>query len=639
MILLFASALLSLGVMAQTVVYSPTTTLLTSNELNQKTEATLIAIKNLSSTNHYYFVGNTGATPYSKADFSNEAVFAWTPVQEGVAGSYYLKKLDGTYMQQSSSKDFGTVANAAVFSTTNPTSKGSGATYFNGDGDSQNYINGSDDAHLVRFVTNGKWINVQNGNSGTPTYNTGAGGWTIHYVYTVEGNESEGGEPTEPEPDPAAVHTFSADKVYYIQWKNTGANYITENRDKSLVVADKKNSKYQFWRLLPVAGKSHCYTIQNVVTGNYLGSCNMNPSSSSRVSTSATPMEYYIGATAGSGEIAGCHYFSSTDCTSYSDEAAGPRALNKDGASSYVITWQAGTSRTGSYWKIVETTDTYVAPEPPAHTTQTKNLTVYFRPCGMVGNTYLTAAMIDGVDPVVYAATVKPDAFYVPYSKDHGAVMSGSTFNVSITLNSNTDADLKANVYFDWNADGEFETTSPIVINGTAGSVSITVPDDAVSGDTRMRIRLNSNGLDRADDDVEGFVYDIPFAVVDAGRKVFVDVNGANRGTVTLSASAESYAVGTQLTATATPKGNATFDSWREGGVVVSREAVYTFSVANRNMTLKAYFTPNTEPTDIKKSEKTLEQESAVIYDLMGRCVEPSAKGIYIKGRKKIVVK
>lgn len=154
-----------------------------------------------------------------------------------------------------------------------------------------------------------------------------------------------------------------------------------------------------------------------------------------------------------------------------------------------------------------------------------------------------------------------------------------------------------------------------------------------------MRIRLNSNGLDRADDDVEGFVYDIPFAVVGAERKVFVDVNGANRGTATLSASAESYAVGTQLTATATPKGNATFDSWREGGVVVSREAVYTFAVANRNMTLKAYFTPNTEPTDIKKSEKTLEQESAVIYDLMGRRVEHSAKGICIKGRKKIVVK
>ena len=410
----------------------------------------------------------------------------------------------------------------------------------------------------------------------------------------------------EPEPEPEeVVHTFSADKVYYIQWKNTGANYITENRDKSIVVADKKNSKYQFWRLIPVEGKSHTYYIKNEVTGNYIGSCNKSTGSSSRVSTSADAQEYYIGATAGSGNIAGCHYFSSTDCENYSNELAGPRALNKDGASSNIIVWTAGLQdgsttnyNEGSYWKIVETTDVYQAPEPPAHTTQTKNLVVYFRPCGMVGNTYLTAATIDGVDPVAYTATAAPSSFYVPYSKDHGAVMRGSTFNVSITLNSNSDADLKANAYFDWNADGEFETVVPIslVARTTTATAEVTVPEDAVSGDTRMRIRLNSNGLDRADDDVEGFVYDIPFAVVGGERKVLVDVNDTHSGTATLSSTGEAYAVGAQLTATATPKGNAEFDSWREGGVVVSREAAYTFAVANRNMTLKAYFTENTEP-------------------------------------------
>ena len=455
------------------------------------------------------------------------------------------------------------------------------------------------------------------------------------------------GESTEPEPGPAptVVHTFSADKVYYITWKNTGANYITENRDKSLVVADKKNSKYQFWRLIPVEGKSHTYYIKNEVTGNYIGSCNKAPDSSSRVSTSADAQEYYIGATAGGGNIAGCHYFSSTDCANYSNESAGPRALNKDGASSYIITWTAGLQdgsttnyKEGSYWKIVETTEEWQAPEPPAHTTQTKNLVVYFRPCGMVSNTYLTAATIDGVDPVSYAATAKPSSFHVPYSKDHGAVMPSSTFNVSITLNSNTDADLKANAYFDWNADGEFETAVPITLDGTTGTASVTVPDDAVSGDTRMRIRINSNGLDRADDDVEGFVYDIPFAVVNGERKVLVEVNGTNRGTATLSANAESYAVGTQLTATATPKGNATFESWREGGVVVSRDAVYAFTVENRNMTLKAYFTPNTDLSGIKDSElKT--QDSELIYDLQGRRVVNPTEGIYVVGSRKVLVK
>ena len=181
--LFLASLFVTIGAMAQ--VYQVTDTRYTSAELNAKTEATYIAIKNLSATNHYYFVGNTGATPYSKADFSNDAVFIWEPVA-GEAGKFYLKKLDGSYMQTSSPKDFGTIENAATFTTTNPTSTGSGSTYFNGDGDSQAYINGNNDANLIRFVKGDKWINVQNGDSGTPTYNTGTGGWTIHYAYAVE---------------------------------------------------------------------------------------------------------------------------------------------------------------------------------------------------------------------------------------------------------------------------------------------------------------------------------------------------------------------------------------------------------------------------------------------------------------------
>lgn len=181
--LFLALLFVTIGAVAQ--VYQVTDTKYTSAELNAKTEATYIAIKNLSATNHYYFVGNTGAAPYSKADFSNDAVFIWEPVA-GETGKFYLKKLNGTYMQATSPKDFGTIENAAQFTTTNPTSTGSSSTKFNGDGDSQAYINGNDDPNLIRFVKGSNWINVQNGDSGTPTYNTGTGGWTIHYAYAVE---------------------------------------------------------------------------------------------------------------------------------------------------------------------------------------------------------------------------------------------------------------------------------------------------------------------------------------------------------------------------------------------------------------------------------------------------------------------
>ncbi len=182
--LFMMSLFLMLGTaMAQN--YSLTETGISSEELNAKTAPTLIAIKNLSRTNNYYFVGNTGAVPYSAADFSDAAVFVWQPVEEGVAGSYYLMKLDGTYMQATSPKDFGTVDGAAVFTTTNPTTTGTESAYFNGDGDSQGYI--VDEALLVRFVNAaGTWINVQNGDAGTPQYNSGKGGWTIHHVYAVE---------------------------------------------------------------------------------------------------------------------------------------------------------------------------------------------------------------------------------------------------------------------------------------------------------------------------------------------------------------------------------------------------------------------------------------------------------------------
>jgi hypothetical protein len=127
--------------------YNLTENRLSSDELNAKTASTLVAIKNLSATNHFYFVGNTGAAPYSAAEFSDAAVFVWQPVNEGEAGSYYLMKLDGTYMQATSPADFGTVDGAAVFTTANPTVENGG---FNGDSDSQQYID--DQAMLVRFV-------------------------------------------------------------------------------------------------------------------------------------------------------------------------------------------------------------------------------------------------------------------------------------------------------------------------------------------------------------------------------------------------------------------------------------------------------------------------------------------------------
>ena len=217
-------------------------TQVTASDLMAKTEATNIAIKNLSYTNNRWFVGNTGAAPYSAEEFTNDAIFVWEPVNAGQAGSYYLKKLDGTYMQTSSPKDFGTIDNAAKFTATNPTSQGSSSTNFNGDGDSNIYITDSNDANLVRFVKGSNWINVQNGAGGTPVYNTGTGGWTIHYVYEVtevasfKANISNAGYATFYAPVEVAIPENV--KAYYITAEGFNGEKVTLTQIEDILPAN-----------------------------------------------------------------------------------------------------------------------------------------------------------------------------------------------------------------------------------------------------------------------------------------------------------------------------------------------------------------------------------------------------------------
>lgn len=523
----------------------------------------------------------------------------------------------------------------------------------------------------------------------------------------------------EPEPEPTPEPDDSEGKVYYIQWKNTGSNYITENADGYMTVEGNDVTKAQFWMFIPT-DKENCFYIKNTATGNYIGSCNKTPSSASRITTTTTPTEYYVAKTsATSGEIAGCHYLSSTDCTGYDKESAGPRALNKDGASTYVITWQAGTSRVGSYWKLVETEDLYeIRPFEASATIGTiatsyniegmsgKNITlndgalamsnaemfennqewyfvgtsnssgwqiasvakpatvvgiidntigaaegietrwkvqaskehngyffftsgsdtlkvdgeslfrfnrlrslyarnnqIYNNPCGRIGTNYLTLLNIAGKDTpdnLIYKTSTKPSTWHVFYSSDKAAVAIGKSFEISATLKNNAASDLTANSYFDWNCDGIFETTEIMSINGKELTATVNVPEWAAQKQSRMRVRINSNALDLAEDDVEGFVYDFTITAVEAQseRTANVSVNDKSRGYATLSTVADSYAPGTELTATATAIGNAKFICWRQEGVIVSTNAEYTFTL-DHNVELKAYFSPNTDETSL----------------------------------------
>ena len=547
---------------------------------------------------------------------------------------------------------------------------------------------------------------------------------------------TDGEEPTpepepEPEPEPDPTPTDGA-KVYFIQWKNTGTNYITEESDHRMTVQSQDNKKPQFWMFIPT-GNENCYYIKNTATGRYIGSCNLTPASASKISTSDTPVEYYVGK---STVKSGLHWFSSTDCTNHSSESSGPRALNKDGASDYVITWmtrQNGTYDDGSYWKLVETEDLYEISAFEASTAignigasyyvesaSGKNLTIadgnlalatadsfdenqewyfvgtdnttgykiasaaepavvvgivdgnittgegltttwklnadkensgyfyftsgdtrltvdgeslfrftrlrsefqrklriYNNPCGSVGSNYIKKAEVRGeaaIDNIIYEAASKPSKWHIVYAQDKGEVAQGGKFNVNVTLSSNAASNLRVDAHFDWNADGMFETASPLTINGTEATAEVTVPEWASEKQTRMRIRVNSNGLDLAEDEVNGFIYDFHIKVVpqQENRTVTVGVNSWERGMAELSEVAENYAYGTTLTAKATAYGNASFVCWKEEGVVVSTSAEYTFTV-DHNVKLVAHFAPNTNESSYPTSTREIADEHIAV--------------------------
>lgn len=182
--------------------YSYTLSQLTASELMEKTEPTYIAIKNVAKNNNVWLdIKNEANANNSNSQFGDDVIFVWEPATEGEAGKYYIKDLDGNYLQMYTSYTaghtgtdvkvtLGTKDNAAIFKSVNATNSGSGSTLFNDSG-SDPYINGGNDENLVRFITlrddngtekEGYWINSQQPTQ-QAVYNEGKGGFTIHYVY------------------------------------------------------------------------------------------------------------------------------------------------------------------------------------------------------------------------------------------------------------------------------------------------------------------------------------------------------------------------------------------------------------------------------------------------------------------------
>lgn len=513
--------------------------------------------------------------------------------------------------------------------------------------------------------------------------------------------------------------TSDTTKTYYVRWYGNTSLYMTEEADGALDVKSQDVTQRQFWQLVPT-GTDGCYYLRNTATGRYIQSCNKTESSSSTISTGTTPVAYYV-EQATSGAVSGYYRLTSTDCANYTDASQKPRALNKDGASSNVITWYGAVSNTGSYWMLEETADLYdlrpftlsSAVGSPTQTytifnasgagvltmaadgtlswetntmadaqtwyfvgtsnrdggflivngatgqcinlasaTDTRwsvfegdNSTYYFRPyaskdeagtsltvsgdslvtfsaarskfaraaqvyelpCASVGTRYITRASIEGEgalvpmayplpkvsgSSVVNSSATKPSSGYVIYTSDKATLLAGSSASMMLRTNAKLATGDTLIVYADWNRDGVFETAQGINATTTVTTFDLPIPADAAVGKTRLRVRLTNNALYGADDEATGEVLDFIVNVTNERPEVYsvtVCSNDTLRGTAAITADGE-----TEVTVTATPKGNASFSYWKEGNRLVSTKAAYTFT-RDHNAVLTAYFTPNTE--------------------------------------------
>lgn len=336
-------------------------------------------------------------------------------------------------------------------------------------------------------------------------------------------------------------HTFpEKGKVYVIHRFNDNNSYIYENRSV-LNTAPKTNTNKQYWQFVPTE-KANCYYIQNVTSKRYVQSSNTKESQQIKVGN--TPVEFEIKQNTTEGAAPkGYYYMCSTDQT-IDNTKDGTLGLNYAGGQSQVVAYHIRYNRGNSYWDIQESAYDYEAPAPPApieRSEYSKRLGIYILPCGDTGAAYLKSLSITGENGNVtnalnYTASAQPSNYYNMVRTDSAEVIKGKTFNLKYEAEGMT-PDYTVTAYFDWDKDGVFESKHEF-LNNKSGSAEITVPAEAAEGKSRMRIRVNDNGLDDADDDVNGATYDFQIFVTNAPTVTKVNDIVANNGTDAKASSA-----------------------------------------------------------------------------------------------------
>lgn len=301
-----------------------------------------------------------------------------------------------------------------------------------------------------------------------------------------------------------------AGQTYLIHRYNNENSYVYENGNL-LYAAPRSNTQKQYWQFIPTDTPNRYY-IQNVTSKRYLQSTAGNENA--QVRTGATPVEYEVKVNESTAAPRGYYYMCSAD-QAIDATKDGTLGLNFQESTGKVVAYHIRQNRGNSYWEMVAADYDYEAPAPVPHTAYAKRLGIYQQPCGSLGAAWLKACDATGeglVRPMSYTAAAAPSDYWMPCRNDSIVAVRGKAFELSYDA-AGIDDSHAVTAYMDWDGDGLFEVRHDFFATAR-GSAEITVPDTAKLGKVRLRIRLTDNGLEGADDDVTGTVYDFPLYIL-----------------------------------------------------------------------------------------------------------------------------
>lgn len=336
-------------------------------------------------------------------------------------------------------------------------------------------------------------------------------------------------------------------KTYVLHRFNNSNSYMYESGN-ALFASPRTNTQKQYWEFIPT-GNPNCYYIRNITSKRYVQSSHITAETQIRVGS--TPVEFEIKKNTVSGAAPkGYYYICSTDQTIDSSKD-GTLGLNFQQSTGKVVAYHIRYNRGNSYWDIVESDYDYEAPAPIEHSDYCKKLGVYVLPCGDKGAAYLTnlnaKSQSDNVaSEMNYTATSQPSSYYCMVRNDSVSVVKNGSFTLSYETSGMT-SDYTVTAYFDWDRDGIFESKHEFM-NAQTGTAEINVPKTAATGRSRMRVRITENGMDGAEDDVAGMVYDFFVYTRDNQTDTSINQNQVNRPNLSDANISRAYATDGRLT-------------------------------------------------------------------------------------------